>query len=484
MSSTVCAWSFRAKKKTLRRVSGRAVAGCRCGLGSAAGSRPARAPVPASLPGDRVRGRRSSRRHDRRCLLESASRGDSRSPARPARSPAARPATRSRRRACGATRPRRSPRCTRDTLGTSFARVRRRRGRADARGRRAHRRDRRRDHEHRGERAALVQHASAGSRPRCSPGSACRSPGATGDVPGVVARRMLPPEKRSERPGRSSCPTCTSTSARRTARTRRASCASGDAGVWDGEPLELPNGRFVSKSMDNRLGAYVALEAARRVAEAGDAQVDVVARRGRAGGARLLRRAHGRLLARPRRRDRDRRHLRDRRARRRPEGGREDRPRLGRGDRARADRQHGVTDLLAAGRPRRRGSRTRSRCSTNRTHTDADAVHISRAGVPTGLVSVPLRYMHSPVELVLARRPRGGDRARASRSREPASTPETSFAARSLDAWLAASSSARCGRRSASSAAASPATRRPSSARSRSARRSSAPGSSRTSPTT
>ena len=26
-------------------------------------------------------------------------------------------------------------------------------------------------------------------------------------------------------------------------------------------------------------------------------------------------------------------------------------------------------------------------------------MHISRAGVPTGLVSVPLRYMHSPVEL-------------------------------------------------------------------------------------
>ena len=56
----------------------------------------------------------------------------------------------------------------------------------------------------------------------------------------------------------------------------RGSCASGDAGVWDGEPLELPNGRFISKSMDNRLGAYVALEAARRVAESGDAQVDVV----------------------------------------------------------------------------------------------------------------------------------------------------------------------------------------------------------------
>ena len=34
------------------------------------------------------------------------------------------------------------------------------------------------------------------------------------------------------------------------------------------------------------------------------------------------------------------------------------------------------------------------------TGTDADAIHLSRAGVPTGLVSVPSRYMHSPVEMV------------------------------------------------------------------------------------
>ena len=27
-------------------------------------------------------------------------------------------------------------------------------------------------------------------------------------------------------------------------------------------------------------------------------------------------------------------------------------------------------------------------------------MHISRGGVPTGLVSIPIRYMHSPVELV------------------------------------------------------------------------------------
>ena len=33
------------------------------------------------------------------------------------------------------------------------------------------------------------------------------------------------------------------------------------------------------------------------------------------------------------------------------------------------------------------------------THTDADAIHLSRTGVPTAVVSIPLRYMHSPVEL-------------------------------------------------------------------------------------
>lgn len=34
------------------------------------------------------------------------------------------------------------------------------------------------------------------------------------------------------------------------------------------------------------------------------------------------------------------------------------------------------------------------------THTDADGIHLTRGGVPTGLVSVPNRYMHSPNELV------------------------------------------------------------------------------------
>jgi endoglucanase len=58
----------------------------------------------------------------------------------------------------------------------------------------------------------------------------------------------------------------------------------------------------------------------------------------------------------------------------------------------------GVTDLLAR-TAEAEGIAHTFEVLTNRTHTDADAVHVSRAGVPTGLVSVPLRYMHSPVEL-------------------------------------------------------------------------------------
>jgi endoglucanase len=38
--------------------------------------------------------------------------------------------------------------------------------------------------------------------------------------------------------------------------------------------------------------------------------------------------------------------------------------------------------------------------SRGHTNTDADAMYLSRMGVATGLVSIPLRYMHTPVEVV------------------------------------------------------------------------------------
>ena len=43
----------------------------------------------------------------------------------------------------------------------------------------------------------------------------------------------------------------------------------GDVAVIDGRPIAMPNGRLASRALDNRLGSYVALEAARLVAAAG-----------------------------------------------------------------------------------------------------------------------------------------------------------------------------------------------------------------------
>src|SRR4051794_33254066 len=51
----------------------------------------------------------------------------------------------------------------------------------------------------------------------------------------------------------------------------------GDPAVIAATPIELAHGRVASKAMDNRLGSYVVLEAARRVAEQGGAAWDVAA---------------------------------------------------------------------------------------------------------------------------------------------------------------------------------------------------------------
>jgi endoglucanase len=60
------------------------------------------------------------------------------------------------------------------------------------------------------------------------------------------------------------------------------------------------------------------------------------------------------------------------------------------------------------------------------TGTDADAVHLSRRGVPCGVVSIPLRYMHSPVEVVQLSDVR--DAARLIAAFAQRLKPDTSFA--------------------------------------------------------
>ena len=109
----------------------------------------------------------------------------------------------------------------------------------------------------------------------------------------------------------------------------------GDVAVIDGEPVELRAGRIVSRSMDNRLGCFVAFEAARLVAEAGGAPGRRDRRRGGPGGDRPQRGAHRRAQPAAGPRDRRRRDPRDRRAGRRGGRDRPSPPRLGPRDRAR-----------------------------------------------------------------------------------------------------------------------------------------------------
>jgi putative aminopeptidase FrvX len=174
----------------------------------------------------------------------------------------------------------------------------------------------------------------------------------------------------------------------------------GDVAVIAAEPVELPNGRVASRSMDNRLGAYIALEAARLVAEAGGAPGDVAAvaavqeEVGDFGGARTVTFALEPAIAIAV----DVTHSTD----------------VPGGD-PKIEGEHG----LGSGPAISRGSTINPRVfellveaaeaegipytievSAGTTNTDMDAMHLSRAGVATGLVSIPLRYMHTPTEIV------------------------------------------------------------------------------------
>jgi putative aminopeptidase FrvX len=173
----------------------------------------------------------------------------------------------------------------------------------------------------------------------------------------------------------------------------------GDVGVIATEPVELPGGRFVSRSFDNRLGCYVALEAARLVSEAGGAPGDVYAvavaqEEITFGGARTTAyslRPDIAIVV-------DVTFATDQPGIDEKELGRH---RFGSGGvvnrGSTMDPQ--VYELLYAAGDAEDIPFTVS-ASARATGTDADAFHISRGGIPTGVVSVPLRYMHSPVEMV------------------------------------------------------------------------------------
>ena len=173
----------------------------------------------------------------------------------------------------------------------------------------------------------------------------------------------------------------------------------GDTAVIDAEPVELPNGRAVSRAMDNRLGAFIAYEAARLVAEAGGAPGDVV---GIAAVQEEIGLNGARTAAYAVQPDVaivvDVTHATDAPGVDAKELGEH---KLGSGpviergailNPAIYELLHEVADA--------EGIAVTVAASGRGTGTDADVVHMSREGIPTTVIGIPLRYMHSPVEMV------------------------------------------------------------------------------------
>lgn len=174
----------------------------------------------------------------------------------------------------------------------------------------------------------------------------------------------------------------------------------GTAGVLGASVTRLPNDRVVSRSLDNRVGAYVVLEALRLLAADRPAlsvtavattQEEIAHTGGGARTSATALEAHAAIVV-------DVTHATDspgvekkRHGDIRLGGG----PVLARG----AAVNPVVFDLLVA-TAEEMGIPYAVQGAARYTGTDADAIFTAHRGIATGLVSVPLRYMHSPNELV------------------------------------------------------------------------------------
>jgi putative aminopeptidase FrvX len=219
-----------------------------------------------------------------------------------------------------------------------------------------------------------------------------------GDVLGVIARKPIHLLKDEERKSAPEMKDLHIDIGAKDADEAREMVRVGDVAVIDADPIELRPGLVVSRALDNRVGCYVAAEAARHVAEAGGAPGEVVAlavaqeETGFAGSrtsAFALEPDVAIVVDVTFATDQPGIELGSI-----TEHGLGSGPVLTRGTTLHPE----VFELMYQA-AEQEGISFSLESSGRGTGTDADAIHLSRAGVPTGLVSVPLRYMHSPVEL-------------------------------------------------------------------------------------
>jgi putative aminopeptidase FrvX len=114
--------------------------------------------------------------------------------------------------------------------------------------------------------------------PQVLVGQRLRFAGKGGDVYGVVGKKpihLMRPEDRDKASKMTDLWVDVGASSKAEAEER---LSVGDAGVIDSRSMDFPNGRLVSRSIDDRIGAFVVLEALRRYAERpGKARVVAVA---------------------------------------------------------------------------------------------------------------------------------------------------------------------------------------------------------------
>jgi endoglucanase len=172
----------------------------------------------------------------------------------------------------------------------------------------------------------------------------------------------------------------------------------GCVGVIDGQIVELPNGRIVSRSLDNRIGAFTVLEALRLLsADRPAASVAAVATSqeeitfaGATTAAYSLD-PHVAIAV-------DVTFATDH-----PESDKNQHGdvKLGGGPvLSRGSANSPLVYKRLVGLAEREGIPYSLQINPRYTGTDADAIHMVRGGVATGVISIPNRYMHSPNEMV------------------------------------------------------------------------------------
>ena len=234
--------------------------------------------------------------------------------------------------------------------------------------------------------ALIAVHRLGSSRANVAYGQRVEIRTRNGTVPGVIARRSKDDEKVEwdqlyvdigARDGEEA----------------RSLVEPGDPMVLVGTPVELAGGRVASRSLDNRAGVYVALETLRRLESANVAVVAAAQEElGDDGATAALHRLRPDVAI-----VLDVTYATDVGADSPSTGGHHvlgGGPAIFRGpamnprvlelllDAARAE---GIEHTVEAGA---------------KTYSDADVAFYSRDGIPTGLVSIPLRNMHSPNEIV------------------------------------------------------------------------------------